>query len=179
MIRNLVAFGCGWTYGNELTNPAHAYPALIAGHYGWTVENLATTVASLEVTLMNFTKWISNSTAEHISESLVIVGLTNENIGNRTRSSSWPEQNYISCVTKFNDLAAEYNINLLQYNVLSSNYKIKLPTLIESSSALEMLVIRDKPRKDPLFKPNKHPNEKGHAIISELLINKIKPVIIN
>jgi len=249
MIKNLVSFGCSWTYGDELIDPeleakgiepfnwenddyrkSHAYAGLVAKHYGWTYEDLSWNGASLQSMLWNFNHWLDNSTPEHIAESLVVIGLTDEsriswhNVnyldsqrtaqhpchqhvhsvwinkdcdiwGEEDRmdhwrtlhklhytlsdSEEWRQANYNTTVRAFDGIAARNNINMLQMNVLTQNHKIKVPTLIESSSALEMLVIRDKPRKDPLFCKGMHPNEKGHAIISEFLIDKIESVIID
>lgn len=249
MIKNLVSFGCSWTYGDELIDPVleekglepyrhendqyrsdHSYPGLVADHYGWDYENLAWNGASLQSMLWNFNWWLDNSTPEHIAESLVIVGLTSEHRlswyntnyeeskrsdqhpahryvhsvwinedfdikGEEARMDHWRElhklhyglsdcedwhdTNYNTIVRAFDGMAARNNVAMLQFNVLTRQHKLKVPTLIESSSALEMLVIRDKPRKDPLFLPRKHPNEKGHAILSEFLIGKIDSVILH
>ena len=248
MIKNLVSFGCSWTYGDELMDPeldgkvepfhwdndpyrtAHAYPGLVAEHFGWTHEDLAWNGASLQSMLWNFNYWLDHSTPEHIAETMVIIGLTDEsriswhnvnylesqrtaqhpchqhvhsvwinrNFGIRgeedrmdewralhkihytlSDSLEWREANYNSTVRAFDGIAARNNIPILQMNMLTQNHKIKLPTLIDSSSAMEMLVIRDKPRKDPLFLKGLHPNEKGHQIISEFLIRQIDSVIIN
>ena len=248
MIKNLVSFGCSWTYGDELMDPAlegkvepfhwdndpyrtaHAYPGLVAEHFGWSHEDLAWNGASLQSMLWNFNYWLDHSTPEHIAESIVIIGLTDEsriswhNVnylesqrtaqhpchqhvhsvwvnrdftirGEEDRmdewralhkihytlsdSDEWRVANYNSTVRAFDGIAARNNIPMLQMNMLTQNHKIKLPTLIESSSAMEMLVIRDKPRKDPLFFKGLHPNEKGHRIISEFLIKQIESAIIN
>ncbi len=248
MIKNLVAFGCSWTYGDELLDPkfegskvqafdvhndsyrqAHAYPGLVANHYGWTLEDLSWPGASLQSMLWNFNYWLDNSSPEHIAESIVLVGLTHELrtswyntnykaskresqhdshryihsvwvkhncdiYGEEDRMEYWQnlhkmhytlsdcadlrESNYNTIVRAFDGSAARYNIPMLQFNVLTSNHKLKVPTLLDSSSFLEMLVIRDKPRKDPLFKKGRHPNEKGHMIISDFLINKVNSVIL-
>lgn len=248
MIKNLVSFGCSWTYGDELIDPnlegkvepyhwdndayrtAHAYPGLIAKHYGWTHEDLAWNGSSLQSMLWNFNWWLDNSTPEHIAESLVIVGLTDESRmswynqnykeSQRTAQSEahryvhsvwinedfdirgeedrmkywrdlhkfhyalsdcddWRNTNYNTVVRAFDGIAARNNINMLQFNVLTKQHKLKVPTLIESSSALEMLVIRDKPRRDPLFMPRNHPNEKGHQILADFLIEKIDSAILD
>ena len=176
MIKNLVSFGCSWTYGSELEDPiAQSYPAKIAAHYGWTLENRAVPKSELHHMLNNFDDWITHSSEEHIAESLVLIGLTHE-----TEFCGRTEDNMFEhTVTQLDKVAKDLSISMLQFNVLARQHKIKLPTLIESSSALEMLVIRDKPRKHPLFAEFKHPNEQGHKIISEFLINKIDSVIIN
>jgi hypothetical protein len=91
---------------------------------------------------------------------------------------AWRDTNFSTVVRAFDGAAARYNIPMLQFKVLTRNHKLKVPTLIESSSALEMLVIRDKPRKDPLFKPGQHPNEKGHRVLADFLIDKIDSAIL-
>lgn len=248
MIKNLVSFGCSWTYGDELIDPnlkgkvepyhwdndpyrkAHAYPGLVASHYGWNYEDLSWSGASLQSMLWNFNWWLSNSTPEHIAESFVLVGLTeegrmswyNENYEESRRTAQpeahryvhsiwinedfdvrgeedrmeywrqlhkihytlsdcedWRNTNYETVVRAFDGMAARYNIPMLQFKVLTKQHKLKVPTLIESSSALEMLVIRDKPRRDPLFMPRQHPNEKGHRILADFLIEKIDSNILN
>lgn len=178
MIKNLAAFGCGWTWGCDIENPMHdSYPALIAHEHNWVLENCAEPGISLYNTIDALTSWINRSTPEHIAETLVIVGLTDEE---RSMGTVWPpEKIYEDVVTAINELAEEHNLNLLQFNVLSKTRRVKSPRLIESSSALEMLVIRDKPRKNPLFTEHKFPNEKGHVVISEFLNDKIDSVILS
>ena len=180
MIKNLAVFGCGWTYGNELPDQStQSYPVLIADHFNWPLEVQTDTNATLSMLLLAVTSWLTSHSADEIANTLIIVGLTDENRGNPDNSGYWPESNYNFTVSALDEIAKQYGANLLQFNVLTKNYKIKAPTLIDSSSALEMLVIRDKPRKAPLFTEHKHPNEKGHTIISEFLINKIDSVILH
>jgi len=180
MIKNLVTFGCGWTAGDELPDPTKtAYPALIAENFNWDLEGYTESNATLSELLLAFTSWCASSTPEHIAESLVVIGLTDENRGNPAGDPHWADTNIELTVEGFDHIASKFGVNLLQFNVLTRQHKLKFPTLIESSSALEMLVIRDKPRKDPLFTEHKHPNEKGHTIISEFLIKKIDSVILH
>lgn len=243
----MVSFGCSWTYGDELIDPAlegkvepyhwdndayrkaHSYPGLIADHYGWTYEDLSWNGASLQSMLWNFNWWLENSTPEHIAESFVLVGLTdesrvswyNKNYKESVRTGQsdahryvhsiwinqdfdirgeeermeywrelhkihyvlsdckdWRDTNYETVVRAFDGMAARHDLNMLQFKVLTRQHKLKVPTLIESSSALEMLVIRDKPRRDPLFKSGQHPNEKGHQILADFLIDKIDDTLI-
>ncbi len=97
-----------------------------------------------------------------------------------SESEQTRELNYKECVYAFDAAAARYNIPVMQYDVLSQMHKISLPTLHNHcTSIMEKIVLRDKPRKDPLFKPGLHPNEKGHKIISEYLIEEVNSVIIN
>jgi hypothetical protein len=170
MITNLVSFGCGWTYGSDLTLPyEQAYPALIAKQKNWTLENLAVPNTTLYEMILALRNWLANNTEAHIAETLILVGLTVETPGSALADE---KTTYEEVVTAFDQAAAEYDAHLLQFNVLTKNYKIKVPTLIESSSALEMLVIRDKPRKEPLFTEHKFPNEQGHAILADFIISK-------
>jgi hypothetical protein len=189
MIKNLVSFGCSWPHGAELADPtSHAYPALIASHYGWTLEDHTEVVTNLPKMLDDFHLWLASAT--DLDETLVLINLTREDIAGsiqnlpakmsheilKDKNADIEHQIFEWVVNEF-DNAAEAGLKLIQFNVLAKQHRIKLPSLIESSSALEMLVIRDKPRKDPLFTEYKHPNEKGHKIISEFLIEKINSVI--
>jgi len=179
MIKKLVTFGCDWTAGAELDDPTTtSYPAIIAEHYAWDLEVFTEPNPTLSDLLLGFTSWCSSATPEQLAETLVLVGLTDENRGNLADDPDWADSNIELTVKGFDHIANRFKVNLLQFNVLTRQHKLKYPTLIESSSALEMLVIRDKPRKDPLFTEHKFPNEKGHKIISEFLITKINSVII-
>jgi len=194
MIKNLISFGCSWSHGTDLLDPtlkekgykavdaindpyrlSHSYPGIIAQQFNWRLEDRTKYNTTLTEMLTEFKIWMAKNTEEYTAESLVIIGLTHESsIGTQTEDDVFE-----NVVSEFDNLAATHNIRLLQFNVLARQHKLKYPTLIESSSALEMLVIRDKPRKDPLFSEYKFPNEKGHLIISEFLINKIECVILN
>ena len=170
-----MAFGCGWTWGSDLASPAtDSYPALVAKANNWTIDNNAEPSASLDGIIDALECWITRNTREHIDNSLVIIGLTDEMRGTTRQHPG--EKLYTDAVTEINRIAEENDLKLIQFNVITQNYRVKLPTLLDSSSALEMLVIRDKPRKAPLFTEHKFPNEKGHTIISEFLLDKIDPV---
>ena len=193
-IKNIVSFGCSWPHGLELVDPQlkenglspddpandtyrllNSYPGLIASHYGWTLDDRTKVDTRLPDTLLDFSDWLQTSTIGEQMQSLVLIGLTHES-GSDTKQE---DDTFEKVVTTFDALAAHHRIPMLQFNVLARQHRMKLPTLIESSSALEMLVIRNKPRKSPLFAEYKHPNEKGHAILSEFLIDKIDSVILN
>ena len=193
-IKNIVSFGCSWPHGIELIDPQlkengilsddpandtyrllNSYPGLIASHYGWTLDDRTKTDTRLPYMLVDFSDWLAESSIGDQMQSLVLIGLTHET-GTDTKQEDIV---FEKVVAAFDALAAEHRIPMLQFNVLARQHKLRYPTLIESSSALEMLVIRDKPRKSPLFAEYKHPNEKGHLILSEFLIDKIDSVIIN
>ena len=93
MIKKLVAFGCSWTFGDELNDPklahekdnprywdmntpyrlAHAWPGLIAKHYGLEYENHAFPGASLVSMRDAMTWYIAN---HDISNTFFVIGLT-------------------------------------------------------------------------------------------------------
>ena len=175
MIKNLVSFGCSWPHGTELEDPNDAYPALIAQHYDWAFEDHTRINTTLPEMLADFDAWVTTASKDDIAESLVLVGLTHETANNGISEDDVFEQ----VVAAFNNNALLKQVNLIQFNVMARQHKLKYRTLIESSSALEMLVIRDKPRKAPLFTEHKFPNERGHSILSEFLIKKIDSVTIH
>lgn len=187
MITTLVSFGCSWAQGDELVDPVtgeteqyratHAYPGLVAAHFGWALDDRSMHNASLTTILHDFAEWVSSQSESAIAESVVIIGLTDEARADVTDSDS-AEDRYNKVVHAIDDIATKHKVRLLQFNVLATRHKIKLPSLIDSSSILEMLVIRNRPRTSPLFKQYKHPNEAGHCIISEFLIRHIKSVIV-
>lgn len=250
MIKNLVSFGCSWTYGDELLDPAladrglpaydrrnnvyrdqHAYPGLIAKHYGLSYTCMAYPGASLRSMSWHFQWWLDNTTDAEKQETLVLVGLTDESrvswynpyhqvqdinqtndreIQRQYIHSTWLKENidikdepyqtewrdlykmylklsdstparklnYSDCVRLFDGASARYNIPMLQFNVLAQTRDPKLPTLLDATSLMEILVIRNKPRKEPLLAPGLHPNEKGHRVIADYLIEKIDSAII-
>jgi len=93
MIKKLVAFGCSWTFGDELDDPefvnskhqpkwwdyntpyrlAHGYPGLVANHYGLELENLAFPGASLVSMRDTVTWYVSN---HDVQDTILLVGLT-------------------------------------------------------------------------------------------------------
>lgn len=207
-IKNIVSFGCSWPHGTELIDPdltsadeqlnepyrlAHSYPGLIAAHYGWTLDDHTEVNKTLPSMLEDFTEWLLDASVGDQLQSLVLINLTRESVTGAVdrcpaeltykvitdKNCDIDHQVFEWIVAKFDELAAQHRVPMLQFNVLARQHKLKYPTLIESSSALEMLVIRDKPRKAPLFAEYKHPNEKGHLILSEFLIDKIDSVILN
>jgi hypothetical protein len=93
MIKKLVAFGCSWTFGDELNDPelahekdnprywdmntpyrlAHTYPGLIAKHYGLEYENHAFPGASLVSMRDAMTWYVAN---HDVSDTFFVIGLT-------------------------------------------------------------------------------------------------------
>lgn len=251
MINKLVSFGCSWTYGDELLDPAlaaagvpaydrrndlyrvqHSYPGLIADHYGLKYTCMAYPGASLRSMGWHFQWWLDHTTEAQKQETLVLVGLTDEsrmswynpyhqvqdneitdertvqrqyihstwlkediNIKDEPYQDEWRKLckmyttlsdcgparrlNYSDCVRLFDGAAARYNIPMLQFNVLAQTREPKLPTLLDATSLMEILVIRNKPRKEPLLAEGRHPNEKGHRVIADYLIEKLDSAIMH
>ena len=93
MIKKLVAFGCSWTFGDELNDPklahekdnprywdmntpyrlAHTYPGLVAKHYGLEYENHAFPGASLVSMRDAMTWYVANN---DVSNTFFVIGLT-------------------------------------------------------------------------------------------------------
>ena len=97
MIKQLVSFGCSWTFGDELIDPSlrdniphsadhrnndyrdsHSFPGLIANHFGWDYQCLAYPGCSLQAMIWNLNWWLDNTSQEIINESFIISGLTEE-----------------------------------------------------------------------------------------------------
>ena len=67
--------------------------------------------------------------------------------------------------------------NLLQFCTIPPCMDFKCDTLLWPTTSLGLL-LNQHPEKDSLFAPMKHPNEKGHEVIQDLLINEIERAII-
>ena len=96
-IKRVIAFGCSWTYGDELVDPqfrhldetefrdhydenkpwrlANCYAGLVADHYGLELENCAFPGSSLES--MRWTMNWMMQTRNDLEDTLWLVGLTN------------------------------------------------------------------------------------------------------
>lgn len=92
-MKTLIAFGCSFTYGDELLDPclfgkekvcslqnehyrlANSYPGLVAAHYGFDLLNTAFPGASLES--MRWTlDWLINKSEYNIDDCILLVGHT-------------------------------------------------------------------------------------------------------
>ena len=94
-IKKLVAFGCSWTYGDELIDPKfgtddpllkdhydenrpyrldHCYAGLIAKHYGLELDNMAFPGSSLESMRWNLMWYLRNGMPK--DDVIFVVGLT-------------------------------------------------------------------------------------------------------
>jgi len=96
-IKNVVSFGCSWTFGDELLDPEleaqgipshytqndsyrldHCYTGIIANQNNLVQENLAFPGSSLQSMQWNLMWWLNNHTEEYIKQSIILVGLTDE-----------------------------------------------------------------------------------------------------
>lgn len=94
-VKKIVAFGCSWTYGDELVDPTleltdlapgahhnqnenyrlhHCFAGQVASHFDLELENLAFPGSSLESMRWNLNWWINNSVDKE--ECLIVAGLT-------------------------------------------------------------------------------------------------------
>ena len=235
MIKKLVAFGCSWTFGDELNDPelahekdnprywdmntpyrlAHAYPGLVAKHYGLEYENHAFPGHSL-VSMREVATWYVKN--HDLTDTVFIVGLTeswrwswhnnkhysgkgdpewNRHVnsswllhGMGNYSSSWKEtfrsymedqlceelqiKNKDQTLLFFDGIASRYNIPVIQYSMLETlPNEITVPTHVYPAENANQMIINTGSRPRDVFAPGKHPNEKGHEIIANRLINYI------
>ena len=77
---------------------------------------------------------------------------------------------YQEAVLLFDGMSARKNIPMLQFNIFPETTKLTIPTLIDQNQNLKDRVITTK--------PNGHPDETGHQMIAQLLINHIDHAII-
>lgn len=91
MIKNLIAFGDSWVYGDELIDPtipdlqwctdprndqyrlSHGFPGLVANHHGWNLHNHGSNGQSLQSMIWTFEWWLDNCDTQ---DCVVLVGLT-------------------------------------------------------------------------------------------------------
>jgi len=233
MIEKLVAFGCSWTFGDELDNPelaefkedskywdmnaeyrvAHSYPGLIAKHYNLEVENLAFPGASLNSIRDTLIWYIANN---DISNTMFLLGLTeawrcswnnsaherdfNDPEWNTHIHSSWllhndciydeswkeTFRNYVDnqvddtlrwrnlneTLMLFDGVSARFQIPVIQFNMLEViENSIPVPTYAWPLEEMRNYIQTQAGR--AAFAPGRHPNEKGHEIISKRLIDYI------
>lgn len=87
--------------------------------------------------------------------------------------------NYIEAMLFFDGQAARQNLKLMQYHGAPPLTDFSVPTIVDPNFDW-VTHFRDRTdnQKRELIMPGGHPNEKGHQIISELLISEIDRVII-
>jgi hypothetical protein len=222
-MKYLIAFGCSFTYGDELLDPAlvgkedccarqnddyrnsHSYPGILARHYGLELINTAFPGASLESERYAL-DWLLHKTEIDITECMIIAGHTQahrmswydpdfddggfnaltHSAWHKTpeRDSEWfnlsqlwykkshacPWEEYSLRQTNrlFNSVKWEQGIPVIQFKAFDNEPTVAdLPDFTFQSIAGNNL------------KPHGHPDEKGHQLFADHLINYIDRVILH
>ena len=214
MFKTLIAFGCSFTYGDELLDPniksgepcnsrynddyrnSHCYAGLVADHYGFNFVNTASPGGSLES--MRYALYWAKQNFEP-NETLFLAGLTQAHRNsyfddtftdvewNKFQHSTWLKNNNDSDWNKLNNLWLklclcdeweQYNLDLT-VSCFENVNAILLPVFETESDftsknktdfVLEQILDKEH------FAKNGHPNESGHQIVAERLINYIDSV---
>lgn len=88
--------------------------------------------------------------------------------------------NYQQAVTLFDGVSARQKIPLLQFHTAQPPLHLDLPSLIWPNSTLIRFFLDHPDNQDrKWYKPNGHPNEKGHEIIRDMLIPEIDRAILS
>jgi len=92
-----------------------------------------------------------------------------------SHNHEWEEFNYRQTVNLFDHANSRYGIPVIQFNMLSHRFLSDCPTLINPNTDIKTMLLTQKvePNKT-YFAANRHPNEQGHQIIANHLINYIE-----
>lgn len=238
MIKRLVAFGCSWTYGDELEDPAlqigdsiqgekrdrllsqyrldHCFAGVVARHYNLELENLAFPGASAESIRWTLQWWLDNN--EQKDDAIIIVGHTdagrqswfnpthqistkdapwnrhlhgiwlnqpNKDIDDNwyqlqklwlgmTYHRDWVIYNYQQILNAFDYCRTRWDIPIIQFNCLDNNYAAHSPSLLYPMGSFRHILTKLNSTDNNIFCQGGHPNEKGHQIIANHLIEHIK-----
>lgn len=86
--------------------------------------------------------------------------------------------NYQQSVMTFDGVAARRNIPLLQFNIMTPEMPLDMPTLLWPDRNYCHWIVHH-PEKDRVTAPGGHPNEIGHQMIRDHLIPEIDRVILS
>lgn len=92
-----------------------------------------------------------------------------------TNSKELRDLNYHQAVLTFDGIAARRGIPMCQFNIFEPGKTVDVPTIIWSGSDLQTWI---KQYGAEYQKPHQHPNESGHQMIAQRLINHIDHAII-
>ena len=87
----------------------------------------------------------------------------------------WAEYNFQQTINLFDQAHTRYGIPVIQFSLLQNHYGVNVPSLIYSGTNFRDILMQKK--KDLSVEPfarGGHPNEKGHQIIADHLIEHIK-----
>jgi hypothetical protein len=87
----------------------------------------------------------------------------------------WAEYNYQQTINLFDQAQSCYGIPVVQFSVLENRYGVTAPSLIYSGTNFRDILNQKKKDLDvEPFARGGHPNEKGHQLIADHLIEHIK-----
>ena len=84
--------------------------------------------------------------------------------------------NYQQALMLFDGVSARRNIGMCQFNIFPDYRVNNVPTLVWPEEDLQHWILQHQGKN--LLKPHKHPNESGHRLIADRLINYIESAII-
>ena len=89
--------------------------------------------------------------------------------------TDWAEYNYQQTINLFDQSASRYGIPVVQFSVLPNRYGVTVPSLIYPGLSFREILHQKKTDLgvEP-FARGGHPNEKGHQLIADHLIEHIK-----
>jgi hypothetical protein len=222
-MKYLIAFGCSFTYGDELIDPAlegkvdfcdsqndayrnsHNYPGILAKYYGLELINTGFPGGSLESERYAL-DWLIHKKRINLAECMIVAGHTQAHrtswydrkidkggFNAQTHSAwhktpdldqkwfdltqlwykksydwAWEEYNLRQTVRLFNSVKWEQGIPVIQFKAFDNEPTVAdLPDFTFQSIAGKNL------------KPHGHPDEKGHQLFANHLINYIDRVILH
>jgi lysophospholipase L1-like esterase len=87
----------------------------------------------------------------------------------------WAEYNFQQTINLFDQAQSRYGIPVVQFSVLENRYGVTAPSLIYSGTNFRDILNQKKTDLGVQpFAPGGHPNEKGHQLIADHLIEHIK-----
>ena len=181
MIKKLIAFGESWTNGKELLEiepDGVTFPHLIANELNLEYTCYARDNASLLYVFSDLNDWVESVSNEEMNETFVLIGLPSETILTEHLSTDEQKHLYADVVNNIHEMAFQLDLKLLQVNVMTQIREPKISSLLNKLSLLEILILRNRPRKNPLLLPLKNPNTEGHRTLSEHLLPEVNSVII-
>jgi len=86
----------------------------------------------------------------------------------------WAEHNFTQAITLFDYARVQHKLPVIQVNMLPNSYASSVPSLLYPNlSFKEILTQQQKTLDQTLFAPGGHPNENGHKLIANILIEHI------
>lgn len=87
----------------------------------------------------------------------------------------WAEYNFQEAINLFDQAQSRYEVPVLQFSVLPNRYSVRVPSLLYPGLSFKEILYQKKKDLgiDP-FAPGGHPNELGHKIIADHLIEHLK-----